>query len=289
MIELDSTNIDRARPLLALFHHHLTVESILAGYTPGQVFVDDPAAPATAVAWYRHRVYLAGRADAAAQTAVHQLFQTIYLPDAAAAGQDAYILHVTPSWGEKAAVALPWAPPLTRTRRVYRQKTASAPQPPPAPEGFALRAVTADLLMDTSIRDLDKLTEEMLSERPSLTNFLNHSFGVCLLANHPGGERHVVGWCLSEYNSDGRCEVGIAVAEGYRRRGLATLMGRSLLATARRRGVRDAGWICWADNVPSLKTAETLGFTLAEEREVYIGVLGEAIHRAAQKRLTTNA
>jgi GNAT superfamily N-acetyltransferase len=136
--------------------------------------------------------------------------------------------------------------------------------------------------MDTSIAGLDDLVEEMLSERPSLTNFLNHSFGVCLLAGHPGGERRLAGWCLSEYNSDDRCEVGIAVVEEYRRRGLATLMGRAFLAEAWRRGVSDVGWICWTDNLPSLKTAEKLGFRLVEERDVYIGLLDEQIHLAAQ-------
>ncbi len=64
----------------------------------------------------------------------------------------------------------------------------------------------------------------MTSERPS-EDFLRRSFGQCLV--HNGA---IAGWCLSEYNSGPRCEVGIAVAEPYQRRGLATTMAIAFFA-----------------------------------------------------------
>jgi RimJ/RimL family protein N-acetyltransferase len=124
--------------------------------------------------------------------------------------------------------------------------------------------VAADLLADERVQNKAYLTEEMVSERPSIDDFLAKSFGVCLL--HEG---EIIGWCLSEYNCGPRCEIGIAVAEPFRRRGLATLMARAFIDQALTQGVYDIGWICWAGNRPSMATAEKLGLALVDERDVY--------------------
>ncbi|MFO7539301.1 MAG: GNAT family N-acetyltransferase, partial [Chloroflexota bacterium] len=131
-------------------------------------------------------------------------------------------------------------------------------------EGLVLH-VDAALLADGRIQNMAYLTEEMVSERPSIGDFLAQSFGVCLLH-----ENEIVGWCLSEYNSGPRCEIGIATAEPFRRRGLATLMARAFIDRALAQGVYDIGWICWAGNRPSVATAEKLGFDLVDERDVYV-------------------
>jgi RimJ/RimL family protein N-acetyltransferase len=91
------------------------------------------------------------------------------------------------------------------------------------------------------------------------------SRSVCLLH-----EQEIVGWCLSEYNAGPRCEIGIATAEPFRRRGLATLMARAFIDHALTQGVYDIGWICWAGNRPSVATAEKLGFELVDERDVFV-------------------
>lgn len=273
MIEL--TRFETARPLLTPLLHYRPVAAVLAGDAPGRIFVDDAAAPQTAVCQANQRIYLAGRAGSAAQTAVHQLFQTTILPEAQAGGLEAYVLHTTASWQEAAAVALPFAPPLARTRRLYRLDARGGDWSVTAPEGLRLRPVDAALLADNSITNLDFVTGEMVSERPSVADFLARSSGVCL--QH---ENEIIGWCMSEYNSGARCEIGIAVAEGWRRRGLATLLARALIGAVAAQGVYDIGWLCWADNEPSVKTAETLGFTLVDERDNFLGFVHEWLHFA---------
>ena len=101
--------------------------------------------------------------------------------------------------------------------------------PPPPPPGQELAG-------------LDDLREEMVSERVSVADFLARSFGLALLH---GDE--LVGWCLSEYNTATRCEVGIGVAEGHRRQGLATCMARTFGQLARQRGIEHIGWHCWRE------------------------------------------
>src|SRR5436305_10816989 len=63
--ELPPQHYNRVANLFALLNDHLAVAAVLAGETPGQVFVDDPSSPRTAVLfpWNHHRVYLAGASD----------------------------------------------------------------------------------------------------------------------------------------------------------------------------------------------------------------------------------
>jgi RimJ/RimL family protein N-acetyltransferase len=108
----------------------------------------------------------------------------------------------------------------------------------------------------------------MVSERPSVEDFLQRSFGVCLLYDET-----IVGFCLSEYNCAGRCEVGVWTAESHRQRGLGKLMSLALVEQALQRGLSEVGWHCWADNLPSAALALSAGFVLQREYPVYVYLL----------------
>jgi RimJ/RimL family protein N-acetyltransferase len=108
----------------------------------------------------------------------------------------------------------------------------------------------------------------MVSERPSVDDFLQRSFGVCLVHDEA-----VVGFCLSEYNTDGRCEVGVWTAEAQRQRGLGKLMTLALVEQALQRGYTEVGWHCWADNLPSAALARSAGFVLSHDYPVYAYLL----------------
>jgi RimJ/RimL family protein N-acetyltransferase len=133
--------------------------------------------------------------------------------------------------------------------------------------------VDAGLLSDGQIRNPEYLTEEMLSERASVEEFLAASFGVCLVHTN-----EVIGWCLSEYNTGSRCEVGIATREDFRRRGLATKLTWAFIEMALRRGVTRIGWHCSADNLPSGATAVKAGFEKVTDYSIYLGWFDPAIH-----------
>jgi RimJ/RimL family protein N-acetyltransferase len=89
---------------------------------------------------------------------------------------------------------------------------------PYLPRGFTLRPADRKS-RDPLIKNPDFLTDEMCSERESVEDFLQTSFGLCLVHDHEIG-----GWCLSEYNHADGCEIGIATSPPYQRRGFATLM-----------------------------------------------------------------
>ena len=95
----------------------------------------------------------------------------------------------------------------------------------------------------------------MCSERESVEDFLDKSFGLCLLH-----EDEIVGWCLSEYNFEAGCEVGIAISQPYQRRGFATLLASAFIEEANSRGLTEIGWHCYASNTASVATALKVGF-----------------------------
>ncbi|HRQ39671.1 MAG TPA: GNAT family N-acetyltransferase [Chloroflexota bacterium] len=266
MFPLPPDQLEKARPLLApLGEHLLVIPSILAGLTPATVYVDNVAEPHTAVTWFHGRVVIAGRVDAPRLTAVRHLLLTTYKNEAQAVGLDVFVIHATNEWQAEIANLLPDLKVIEAPRCYYRLDARNQEWETAVPDGLQLRRVDATLLADATLNNLDWVTEEMISERPSVADFLDKSFGYCLVH-----QNEVVAWCMSEYNTGSRCELGIATAEAWQRRGLAKVTATAVIAEALQYGMHDIGWICWAKNEPSVRTAESLGFSRVQEKLVYL-------------------
>ena len=184
-------------------------------------------------------------------------------------GATAFILQVAdPAWEAHLEAILPCLEPVHGLRQYYACRQLARPWQPLLPPGYQLRQVDAALLDTPDLSGLDALRMEMVSERPSVEDFLQRSFGVCLLHDET-----IVGFCLSEYNIAGRCEVGVWTAEAHRQRGLGKLMSLALVEQALRDGYAEVGWHCWADNLPSAALALSAGFVLQRDYPVYLYLL----------------
>jgi len=255
----------RARAVYAPLDHNLALESIIRGLTPATIQVDEPRHPRAALTWFKSRAWLAGDPEIADAAPLGALLEG-YAEQLRIRGAAAYILHHAPeAWEERLDELLgPYS--RRRARRFYYHLDASTRSwAAEAPEGYALAPVDGELLRRTSLRNLNAVRREMTSERPSVQDFLERSLGFCAIC---GGE--IASWCMTEYNAGNRCELGIATAESHRRRGLATLTGSATIARALQLGINEVGWHCWADNDPSIATAEALGFTQRKEHTVQV-------------------
>lgn len=278
MYELHPLEYDRVRPLFQAMDFHLAVNGILEGTTPGRICVDHASQPQAALAWTGHRFYLAGSGrNSGTGDGLRRFFAETVVPHALQAGGATFMLYYTPDhWKAKIDGILRDNFSIWGLREFYALKELKHNWRSLLPEGYLLRSVDKSLLAEGHLTNLELLTEEMCSERASVEDFLEKSFGVCLLH---GDE--IVGWCLSEYNSPGRCEVGIATLEPYRCRGLATLTAAALVEQALSRGISQVGWHCWANNVPSVATALKVGFAKVREYPVFFVRYDE--HRAARE------
>lgn len=258
------------RPLFAPLEHHLLVTALFEGNLSADVFVDDSAAPQAGFVAYNNRCLFAG--DPTLETFNRSLgafFTENFIPARQAAGSDAFLAYFS-SDGWLSTLEQTFASFETfHAPRQYYELTHPNPAPQLVlPDGFSLHLITPQFIA-SGFKGMDAVLEEMCSERVSPQDFMEKSFGLC-----PVYEAEIAGWCMSEYNTGDRCEIGIATLEPHQRKGLATLVTHAFVAEAARRGYTRIGWDCWARNVASAATARKAGFRLAEEYLALVVLFG---------------
>ena len=262
MHSIDAKADDRVIALCDGLDTHAAAGAVLSGAVAGDVYVDDPARPRSALVRVKHRFYLAGAADNVGFNAdMGAWFGERVYPEALREGTIE---------GMMAARC-----PIRDMRECYEFEALPKGAPIRLPEGIALRPVDRALLAEAGLKGLDALREEMRSERPSVEAFLDSGHGMCAIHG-----REIVSWCLSEYDHGHRCEIGIETAPGYRRQGLATATASALVERLLARGVARIGWHCWRSNVASGATARRVGFERAAEYPVYFAWFDEAANLA---------
>ena len=269
--ELKPAELGQARPLFRALDHHLAVNAILEGTVPGTIYVDDRAFPHAAFTGFKHRCFLVGSPENDAFNEALRLLLTGTLYPHLRAGPGMLALTVAPeSWEDKLNLILDKRP-IKVLRQFYLFEKLKHDWRALLPEGFRLRLIDAALLEERQLTDLTILEDELCSERASVHEFLDKSFGVAALH---GDE--LAGWCTSEYNSGGRCGVGIGTLKPYRRRGLAAAMASALIEHALSRGVTHIGWHCFAGNEASAATALKAGFEKVCDYASYLAWFDEA-------------
>jgi RimJ/RimL family protein N-acetyltransferase len=272
---LDRTYYERVRPLFRKMDIHLPLQAILAGSVSAPIYVDNPLHPQTAITWTGHRFYMAGtpgNTDLIAES--RKLFLENFAMAAWKTGIDSYIVYYpSKKWEDFIQGMLREKFPI-KSARTYLSCKASRRELPKPPEGYLLRVANLDLIAE-KWKNLDFLTDEMVSERESVDDFLSKSFGICLTQDDI-----IVGWCLSEYNTGHRCEVGIAIHEDHQEQGLATFMSKAFIELARTRDVANIGWHCSSNNQGSVATALKAGFEMVEDYPVFIGWFDDATNIA---------
>lgn len=278
---LDPTKYALVRPLLReMLDIHLSIVSLLKGLSPGAIFVDDLDQPKSVFGYSMRRFFLVGRPNNEGfHQGVKDFFNDTLYPNAAAMKMPHYALHYSPDdWDEVIPIILEGNYPVREMGHYYEFNDShlGSDWRLLIPEGFTLRWVDQDLLTQSQLENLDKIIEEMQSERSSVEDFLEKSFGFCLVRE----DEEIVAWCMSEYNCAGRCEVGIATQEDYRRRGLATITASAVVEHALSKGVSSIGWHCDASNQPSIATALKVGFKKVCEYTEYWALTDKAMQMA---------
>jgi RimJ/RimL family protein N-acetyltransferase len=264
---LDPVHHKAVQALFRPMPHHLALQALLTGAVPGQVYADRLREPSVALAWTQQRLFVAG-APAQAEAIVDAVHGRI-APPLLARGKPYASLAGGPGWAEVVEKALGHLAPRAAPRHYYEAQAVRSAWPKRLPPGFALLPVDQKLVESTHWQNHEALLEEMCSERGSVDDFLAHSFGVCAVEGDT-----LAGWCLSEYNHAGACEVGIEVVPAYRQRRLGTALARAFIEAAAAQGLHRIGWHCYAHNQASVRTALAAGLALAQTYEGWILNLG---------------
>lgn len=249
-VQLPPGETRRAEALFKDMLHNLAVASILSGSTASTVMVDDVDRPRAAVTWSGSRIYVAGDTGG-------DLFSSLetiaWRAEAKSSGVN--VVYLSPEANCDRLMELEGFQAVHRTRNYYEVDAAERGWVAEPPQGYTLHMVDRSLL-SMGLKNTDLVIDEMRSERPTVEEFMEKSFGFCAVA---GGE--IACWCMSEYNTSTRFEIGTETAKEHRRKGLALQTAKATIGYGTTRGYRFVGWHCWTDNVGSNELARALGFS----------------------------
>jgi RimJ/RimL family protein N-acetyltransferase len=221
--------------------------------------------PSAAFVWDRWGYfYLAGDPNRQeTRSSLQELLEGSLLPASKSLGQSDFIL-----WPDSTAwrAALPDVLPGRSVMNIFRRTFHFDPATfyegrysrPSLPSGFTLTPIDA-----STIEQQPVLKAEILTAWDSIDAYLQDGVGVCLLE----GEQ-LASVCFSMFVASGAAEVNVFTAEDYRQKGFATLTAAAFIDACLKRRMRP-NWECFADNLPSVRLAENLGFKADKDIPVY--------------------
>jgi GNAT superfamily N-acetyltransferase len=268
---------DKVAQLFQPLDYNLSIGSVIAGLTPAQIYADNPDKPTLGLLAYNHNLVLGGSPqDSTFTHSLNHLITDTIIPHKLTAGIGVIYLQASSSaWQPFIDDILAGLYPVVRQRTYLECSHLVQDWRQLLSDGFSLRPVDHELLSQSHLDNLDYLKDELCSERPTIDDFLEKSFGFCLLKSE-----QLTSWCLSEYNTGDRCEVGVATVDAFQRQGLATVTTLALIEHAFSLAYRRIGWHCWTNNKPSVALALRTGFKEIHHYSVYLCVLELAIQFA---------
>ncbi len=275
--ELKKRDYEKVRSLFAELEWNLITSAVIEGTSPGRVYVDQVKKPRTAFMCTVEGYYLAGydRNDAFNTSLNRLIFEKFFAEDTIRKDETDVAIGFHPdSWRDKMPIIFHGRMPLTTARRHYVCTELKAEHwKDQAPIGFQVQRIDEHLLQTSRLEIPEHLTGWMKTNWGSIDSFLHKGFGFCTL-----GDTQVVSWSVADCISGDACEVGIHTHENYRRQGLATITAAATVDYALSNGFQYVGWHCDEYNLPSIKTAEKVGFKLERKYTQFYACSNEAHH-----------
>ena len=269
LYEVDKDLYNRVQPVFERLSR-TAIAGTLAGWTPGQVFVNEPHVPQAgfkpqaAFTWGEHRFsYLAGNPmDEDFVQGLVVLLEGELLPKLPGSHDPTLVIYPdSPAWIDALEARLAAYRPLRLFRSLHRF------------DPMAFEQCTRELEALPPEYTLLPVDAQVCGRFPELAfayellwggvqNFLAHGFGCCVLAD---GE--LASACDTPFCAGGRAEIGVETKEAYHRKGLARQACTAFIRECLRRGLEPV-WECWRENEASLSLAKRLGFEWLEDYPV---------------------
>ncbi len=275
--ELKERDYEKVQPLFEELRYNLIISAVIEGTSPGRIYADSVTDPRTAFMCTVEGYYLAGHDNNNEfNTSLNKLiFERIFAGDTVRKGETDVAIGFYPnSWEDKMPIIFQGRIPLTTARRHYVYSDLEADNwKDHVPEGFQVKRIDEKLLGTPSLEIPKHVTGWMKTNWGSVSGFMKKGFGFCTLHG-----KKIVSWSLADCVSGNACEIGIHTHEDYRRQGLAALTAAATVDYALSNGSRYVGWHCDEYNLPSIKTAEKVGFKLERKYIQCFACSNEAHH-----------
>ena len=262
MLKLKPPIGEKYHGLFESHSHNLAAKSIYRGFSPVNVYTDADAS--WIVTRVNHRILVAG--DYGSSEAIQAVQQVVN--EGVDAGKRGFVIYY-PSGAKETSIGerIQGVKPYPNQRNYYRLDLPETPYPVNLPDDYRIEQATEDFIKK-GYTNTELVTEEMQSERLSVSDFIAKSFAFCAVKDD-----FIAAWCMSEYNTDGGFEIGIETHTDHRKKGLALATSKACFNHGIKQGYKYVGWHCWKRNEASNRTALRLGFRHVLEYSVeYIEV-----------------
>ena len=246
MRELQKTEYHKIGRLAQGGHYQLSVASVIAGATPGEVYADCDESPESVLIKTPECVVVAGNAmNSEFNCAIRDVID-FFEP----------IICDSHEW-EKHLREFHSNAFLRKYSRTYYQF-----------HNLRYDDCGSDLDPENSLTRIDHRLlerEDMGNVRDvrdwvtegwgSIEHFEQHGLGMCI-----HNQVDIMSWCLLDCRLDQKVEMGVHTAPSFRRRGYGAICVAAAVEACLEREIRDIGWHCVAANIGSRKVAEKVGF-----------------------------
>lgn len=252
LYRLEPADYVRIRHLTDPMTHYLSAQAVVAGASPGQVWVDDLTCPTATLLYAPEGWHLFGHeCRTSFAEAAGELLAGVFANGRSEGWRYACLHYHPAAWGPLVEPLLADFAPQAGAQHYLRYRGPQVDWRAMVPRDYWMVPVDAALL-DSDVAGVDAIDGWGFGGRQQ---FLERGFGFCLLHDN-----RVVCACLSDCVVDGCAEVGISTHPDYRRRGFATATAAAAVEHCLARGITSIGWHCWTRNVASVRTAEKAGF-----------------------------
>ncbi len=257
MQQMSPSQYPNVRPLFARLQYTLAIDSIIAGNTRGEIYVDQASQPQSAVIWNKQDTLLvAGSASSpTVRYDLGDLLCTQIFPAARRRAIPELALLYTP---------MVWETHLTELlidmnfKKAYRRfysahklksnwRTRLLPR-------YTLVPIDQELLENDEINGIDSVRGWILSFWETLERFNTTGFGYCTIS-----QQQIASWCLTIYASGRQYELGAATADEYCNKGLGTVVAAACVAHCDTHDYTPH-WHCWERDRAAIAVAQKVGF-----------------------------
>ena len=139
------------------------------------------------------------------------------------------------------------------------------------PSGYIMKFLNEEFLERKDLTNFNEITDYIKRSWRSKEDFIKRGFGFCLVKN----EKIITSWCISDWVTENKSEIGVGTDEDFRKKGYATLVVKATIEHCLEKDIK-LGWHCSSHNIASQRTAEKVGFNLEKEYEIVLGSFDKA-------------
>lgn len=249
--KLDSKEYGRVQDLVKNDLPELTVYSVLAGSTPGEIYVDDQDHPKSALIETPECNLLVG--------------------DATNSEFNAEVKEILDFWDQVTFDSEDWEkyiPEFHQNRfiRKYKRRNYLLKELKykdyiaNLPKGYQLEKVNPTQVSESQLENAEDVIEWVENNWGSFENFNQNGAGFLIR-----DEDTIVSWSIADCINGNKMAIGIHTDGNYRRKGLGAIVVAAMVDYCLSEGIEEIHWSCVDTNIGSIRTAEKVGFSKVQD------------------------